>query len=684
MRRVVPTAGAFVLILASCDHDSPASPARSMPHTQPALSGSVSTSSANVSPLGNFSGYDSHIAQGINASGRPVGLASGGTPPVGYPQFLAVAFDPAAEVFVSTSVPGAPEFATDAYGINDGGVISGTGSVDSRRRSYAGGGNWLPQLPGGINQFGGYINNAGEVVGTTSFDVNNTTPGHATLWEPDAGTYTATDLGLFGGRTIEPRGLAPNLSGANRIIVGRYIASTFNGYTALRWDDGSWTELAIPEDCVGASSWATDVSDGGIAVGMACNGAALWTNGVFRSLHLECQTAYGTDAGGGEARGIAVTPSGRTIIVGTCIDQPAVWYDDGAGGFICELLPLLAGDTAGDAYDVNASGQIVGRTNAAGPSHAVRWVFTIPPAGGRPPNAAHGGAYTGTEGVAVAFDGSGSSDPDADPLTFDWDFGDGSPHGTGATPSHTYADNGLYTVTVTVSDGTGNSDVATTSATIANAAPQVSAGAESSLESGDVLAFTGSFSDAGTADGPWLTSIAWDDGTAATTGSTNTQGSVGASHTYFSTGVFTLQLTVTDKNAAPGAATRSVTVTPRAVAFSIAPSPISLGSKKAMQIEVVVLSTPTFDAGLIDPASLRLGNGVDPDAEAPQKKNGSYAVTVRDLNRDGRRDFSVSIDKTAPNLGLAAPSTNLVLRAAAPTAAGTIVIRSSLTVNVVP
>ena len=44
-----------------------------------------------------------------------------------------------------------------------------------------------------------------------------------------------------------------------------------------------------------------------------------------------------------------------------------------------------------------------------------------------PPVADPGGPYNGTVGVAVAFNGSGSSDPENSPLTYDWDFGDASP-----------------------------------------------------------------------------------------------------------------------------------------------------------------------------------------------------------------------------------------------------------------
>ena len=50
-------------------------------------------------------------------------------------------------------------------------------------------------------------------------------------------------------------------------------------------------------------------------------------------------------------------------------------------------------------------------------------------------------------------------DPDqGDVLTYDWDFGDGSPHGSGATVSHTYLVAVEVTVTLTVTDSAGASD----------------------------------------------------------------------------------------------------------------------------------------------------------------------------------------------------------------------------------
>lgn len=62
-------------------------------------------------------------------------------------------------------------------------------------------------------------------------------------------------------------------------------------------------------------------------------------------------------------------------------------------------------------------------------------------------------------GYAVKFDASASKD-NYDIKSYKWDFGDGT-SGVGRTASHTYSDSGSYTVTLTVTDESGNSDVDT-------------------------------------------------------------------------------------------------------------------------------------------------------------------------------------------------------------------------------
>ncbi|WP_162830276.1 S8 family serine peptidase [Amycolatopsis palatopharyngis] len=57
----------------------------------------------------------------------------------------------------------------------------------------------------------------------------------------------------------------------------------------------------------------------------------------------------------------------------------------------------------------------------------------------------------------VMFDGSDSTDPDGDALTYRWDFGDGN-QANGVTVQHVYAKPGRYVVTLTVRDGNGGVD----------------------------------------------------------------------------------------------------------------------------------------------------------------------------------------------------------------------------------
>jgi outer membrane protein OmpA-like peptidoglycan-associated protein len=90
------------------------------------------------------------------------------------------------------------------------------------------------------------------------------------------------------------------------------------------------------------------------------------------------------------------------------------------------------------------------------------------PPGNRPPVARVTGPGTGNTNVDLAFDASGSSDPDGDALTYTWDFGDGTPSVKAAVPrtAHRYASLGNYTVKVTVDDGRGGTASATTSVSI--------------------------------------------------------------------------------------------------------------------------------------------------------------------------------------------------------------------------
>jgi len=73
---------------------------------------------------------------------------------------------------------------------------------------------------------------------------------------------------------------------------------------------------------------------------------------------------------------------------------------------------------------------------------------------------------TPTSGLAplsVNFTSTGSYDPDGDPITFSWNFGDGAISNS-ANPNHEYVANGTYAPTLTVTDSNGS--IATISGTV--------------------------------------------------------------------------------------------------------------------------------------------------------------------------------------------------------------------------
>ncbi len=92
------------------------------------------------------------------------------------------------------------------------------------------------------------------------------------------------------------------------------------------------------------------------------------------------------------------------------------------------------------------------------------WVNRIPatPPPNQPPEAHASATCTDLD---CSFSGAESTDPDSDPLTYAWDFADGTDPGAGVGPSHTYATGAERTVTLTVTDGHGNSDTDTVVAT---------------------------------------------------------------------------------------------------------------------------------------------------------------------------------------------------------------------------
>ncbi len=158
----------------------------------------------------------------------------------------------------------------------------------------------------------------------------------------------------------------------------------------------------------------------------------------------------------------------------------------------------------------------------------------------------------GTVNFAATF-----TDPDNDAMCgVKWDFGDGSTADT-LNASHIYAKYGTYTATVTVTDVRGGTATAKVTVTV-QSPPIVNAGTDTASEVGQVVNFTGSFTDP---DGTAAYKYIWKFGDGNTkSGTVRKIGNIPAAYAYTSDGVFTATLEVTDRQGNTGSQTMVVNV----------------------------------------------------------------------------------------------------------------------------
>jgi hypothetical protein len=173
-----------------------------------------------------------------------------------------------------------------------------------------------------------------------------------------------------------------------------------------------------------------------------------------------------------------------------------------------------------------------------------------------PPVADAGGPYELNEGSSLAFNGSGSSDPDGDDLTYEWDLDNDGEYddATGVAPLRLYREgpNG-YTVGLRVTDVAGETDTDTATVTVNNVAPAVDTPIVVPLRSDEGTAVAGSagFSDPGIYDTHECT-VDYGDGSGPVPGTVTDHTCSGPSHVYADNGFFTVTIAVTDDDGGTG------------------------------------------------------------------------------------------------------------------------------------
>ena len=267
-----------------------------------------------------------------------------------------------------------------------------------------------------------------------------------------------------------------------------------------------------------------------------------------------------------------------------------------------------------------------------------------------PANLAIGGATTGAEGVSVTITGS-ATDVAADPLTYSWNFGDGTTD-TGASVNHTFVDDGSFLVTMTVTDGDGGTASTQSTVVISNTAPTIDSVTVPGTGSEGVAINT---SATGSDDGTDTLIFTWNfgDGTQVVTGPS-------VSHVYADQGTYSVLLTLTDDGGATDTSTSTVIVgnVNPVLTFSNFPAGGNEGATLVFEAAATdVISDPlTYTWDFAD-GTVTVG----PSVTHVFADQGSYNVNLTVTDGDGG---SATVSQVVPLLNVDPQIANVVIPAA--------------------
>ena len=271
--------------------------------------------------------------------------------------------------------------------------------------------------------------------------------------------------------------------------------------------------------------------------------------------------------------------------------------------------------------------------------------------------------------------------------TVDW--GDGSSvesptifpaAGSGALgATHTYNDNGLYTVTVTVTDDDGGSDTETFQVLVNNVPPVLTVADDQIVNEGAVLDLSaigapplGLFVDPSILD-TYAATVDWGDGSSVETPTifpAPGSGALGGTHTYQDNGLYTVTVTVTDDDGGSDTETFQVLVNNVPPVLTVADDQIV---NEGSELDLSAIGAPPLglyvDPGTLDTHAATVDWGDGSPVETPTifpasgsgalggkhtyADDGIYTVTVTVTDDDGGSDtetFQVTVNNVKPML----------------------------------
>ena len=322
------------------------------------------------------------------------------------------------------------------------------------------------------------VNNGAQENATPTVLANSHTTRHVRLYIADAGidNYARIpEFEVYGTAASPPPPPPP----AGNLIANGGFANGLNGWTV--WNQRGNVNATVSDGQLGLNS---SDHNGGVyqqfntgGAGTTINVTGFWESNPTQSNYQWAEVLI-IDASRLPVNGQDVSEADGDVVL---LYKNDTWATPGGwSGSLDQTAPVM---NLGSFVASGSVATIILKSgNGGGTTTGTRYddMVVEPDGAGPPPNGlptamASASPTTGAPPLAVSFDGTGSSDPDGDVLSYSWSFGD-SNVASGSTVSHTYATAGTYTATLTVDDGNSGSDIDTVTVTVSVSPPPLGDG----------------------------------------------------------------------------------------------------------------------------------------------------------------------------------------------------------------